>query len=135
MSTAPTTTAASPIATIFAFSDPLIFQALDGLTKEELWRRFTPSNNPLLWSAGHVTQTGRWFCRFLGNRLTLVGETCLIAGLRSERQKTTPPALRLPASCAKSARVWATQDWLIDLRPNPEGCLWAVRDNGNSITN
>lgn len=57
---------AAPIATIFAFSDFLVYQALEGLTHEELWRPLTASNNPLLWVAGHIVQTRAWVLRILG---------------------------------------------------------------------
>lgn len=58
--------AAAPIALIFAFSDPFVEQALDGLTQDELWRALTPSNNPLLWVAGHIVQTRAMVLQMLG---------------------------------------------------------------------
>ena len=61
-------TAAAPVATIFAFSDPLIHQALEGLTQEELWRPLTPSNNPLIWVAGHIVQTRAMVLQMLGQQ-------------------------------------------------------------------
>lgn len=61
-----TNTSAAPIALIFAFNDPFVLQALDGLTHEELWRPLTKSNNPLLWIAGHIVQTRTMVLRILG---------------------------------------------------------------------
>ena len=61
-------TAAAPIATIFAFSDSFVFQALEGLTDEELWRPLTTSNNPLLWVAGHIVQSRAMVLQMLGEQ-------------------------------------------------------------------
>jgi uncharacterized damage-inducible protein DinB len=61
-------TAAAPIAMIFAFSDSLVLQALEGLTPEELWRPLTTSNNPLLWVAGHIVQTRAGVLQMLGEQ-------------------------------------------------------------------
>lgn len=66
MTTTSANTAAAPIAMIFGFSDPHVLRALDGLTHEELWRRLTTSNNPLLWVAGHVVQTRATVLQMLG---------------------------------------------------------------------
>jgi uncharacterized damage-inducible protein DinB len=68
MTTAPATTTASPIALIFAFSDSLILQSLDGLTRDELFRPLTDSNNPLLWVAGHIAQTRAVVLQMLGEQ-------------------------------------------------------------------
>ena len=68
MTTTTATTAAAPIAMIFSFSDSLVFQALDGLTHQELWRPLTPSNNPLLWVAGHIVQTRAMVLQILGEQ-------------------------------------------------------------------
>ena len=66
MTTSTASTAAAPIAFVFAFSDPLVFQALEGLSHEELWRPLTTSNNPLLWVAGHIVQTRAMVLQLLG---------------------------------------------------------------------
>jgi len=66
MTTTTANTAAAPIATIFAFSDSFVFQALEGLTHEELWRPLTTSNNPLLWVAGHIVQCRAMVLQILG---------------------------------------------------------------------
>jgi hypothetical protein len=66
MATTSANPAVAPIALIFAFSDPFVGQALDGLTHEELWRSLTPSNNPLLWVAGHIVQTRAMVLQMLG---------------------------------------------------------------------
>jgi hypothetical protein len=58
--------AAAPIATIFAFNEPFVSQALEGLTHEELWRAPTNFNNPLLWVAGHIVQTRAMVLQMLG---------------------------------------------------------------------
>ena len=68
MTTITATTGAAPIALIFAFSDSFVLQALDGLTHEELWRPLTPSNNPLLWVAGHIVQTRAMVLQILGEQ-------------------------------------------------------------------
>src|SRR5215469_7396107 len=68
MPTTSANTTATPIAMIFAFSDSFVLQALDGLTHEELWRRLSPSNNPLLWVAGHIVQTRAVVLQILGER-------------------------------------------------------------------
>lgn len=61
-----TNTVGKPISVIFSFSDPIIDQALQGLTLEELWHRPTPSNNPLLWVAGHIAHTRATVLQILG---------------------------------------------------------------------
>lgn len=66
MTTTMTNTAAGPIAMIFSFSDALVFQSLEGLSHEELWRPLTPANNPLLWVAGHIVQTRAMVLQMLG---------------------------------------------------------------------
>jgi hypothetical protein len=60
------TSAAAPIALTFSFNDPLVLQAMEGLTQEELWRRLTPSTNPMLWVAGHIVQTRAMVLQMLG---------------------------------------------------------------------
>lgn len=68
MNTTSANTSAAPIALIFAFNDPFVLQALEGLTHEELWRRLTASNNPLLWVAGHIAQTRAMVLQLLGEQ-------------------------------------------------------------------
>ena len=69
MTTTTANTAAAPIATIFAFSDSFVLQALEGLTHEELWRPLTTSNNPLLWVAGHIVQCRAMVLQILGEQV------------------------------------------------------------------
>lgn len=68
MTTTTGITSAAPIALIFAFNDPFVLQALDGLTPEELWRPLTKSNNPLLWVAGHIVQTRAMVLQIIGEQ-------------------------------------------------------------------
>lgn len=68
MTTKTANTSAAPIALIFAFNDPFVLQALEGVTREELWRPLTKSNNPLLWVAGHIVQTRAMVLQILGER-------------------------------------------------------------------
>ena len=68
MTTTSANTAAAPVAMIFAFNDSLVLQALEGLTQEELWRRLTPSTNPLLWVGGHIVQTRAMVLQMLGEQ-------------------------------------------------------------------
>lgn len=68
MTTTLTSATTAPISTIFAFSDFLILQALDGLTQEELWRPLTTFTNPLLWVAGHIVQTRAVVLQMLGEK-------------------------------------------------------------------
>lgn len=69
MTTTAANSAAAPIAMIFAFNEPFILQALEGLTPEELWRPLTPANNPLLWMAGHLVQTRAMVLQILGEQV------------------------------------------------------------------
>ena len=69
MTTTTANSAAAPIAMIFAFSDSLVLQALEGLTHEELWRPLTTSNNPLLWVAGHIVHTRAMVLQILGEQV------------------------------------------------------------------
>lgn len=62
-------TAAAPIAMIFSFNDNFVLRALEGLTREELWRSPTDHNNPLLWVAGHVVQTRAMVLQMLGEHV------------------------------------------------------------------
>lgn len=61
-------TPAAPIALIFALNDPFVLQALEGLTSEELWRRPTTANNPLLSVAGRIVQTRAMVLQILGEQ-------------------------------------------------------------------
>jgi uncharacterized damage-inducible protein DinB len=51
---------------IFSFNEPFVYEALNGLTSEELWRTPSPRNNGMLWVAGHVAQTRAMLLGFLG---------------------------------------------------------------------
>ena len=68
MTTTAATTSTAPIALTFAFSDSFVLQALEGLTHEELWRRLTTFNNPLLWVAGHIVQCRAMVLQMLGEQ-------------------------------------------------------------------
>jgi hypothetical protein len=67
MTTQTTSALAAPIAMIFSFNEPFVYQALDGLTEKELWRAPSDRNNGLLWVAGHVVQTRAMVLGFLGD--------------------------------------------------------------------
>jgi uncharacterized damage-inducible protein DinB len=67
MTTATTSALAAPIAMIFSFNEPFVYQALEGLTEEELWRAPSDRNNGMLWVAGHVVQTRATVLAFLGD--------------------------------------------------------------------
>jgi uncharacterized damage-inducible protein DinB len=69
MTTATASAATRPIAMIFAFNEGFVPRALDGLTPEELWRRPSDHNNPMLWVAGHVVQTRAMILGLLGERV------------------------------------------------------------------
>jgi hypothetical protein len=64
-----TNSAAAPVAMIFAFNDPFVFQALEGLSPSQLWQRPTDRNNPILWVAGHPAQTRADVLRLLGEHI------------------------------------------------------------------
>jgi uncharacterized damage-inducible protein DinB len=66
MTTATTSPVAAPIATIFAINDGFVLPALEGLTRDELWKAPTERNNAMLWIAGHVVQTRAAILQFLG---------------------------------------------------------------------
>lgn len=57
---------AAPIAMIFGINDDLVSRALNGLSESELWHRPTSRNNPMLWLAGHVTETRVKLLQILG---------------------------------------------------------------------
>ena len=69
MSTTSVGSLAAPITMIFSFNEPLVLQALQGLTHEELWRSPTDRNNSMLWVAGHVVQTRASVLQMLGERV------------------------------------------------------------------
>jgi uncharacterized damage-inducible protein DinB len=66
MTTATTSTVAAPIATIFGFNDSFVLPALEGLTRDELWKTLTDRNNAMLWIAGHIVQTRAMILQLLG---------------------------------------------------------------------
>ena len=66
MSTTKLHAAAAPLALIFSLNDPFVLQALEGLSREEGWRRLTEDTNPLLWVAGHIVQTRAMVLQMLG---------------------------------------------------------------------
>lgn len=90
MTTTAATTSAAPIALIFAFNDPFVQQALDGLTHEELWRPLTKSNNPLLWIAGHIVQTRAMVLQILGEQAETGWGTLFDRGARIGDPKEYP---------------------------------------------
>src|SRR5262245_11783475 len=67
MTTATTSPLAAPIAMIFSFNEPFVYQALNGLTVEELWQAPSDRNNGMLWVAGHVAQTRASVLGFLAD--------------------------------------------------------------------
>jgi uncharacterized damage-inducible protein DinB len=67
MTTETTSALAAPTAMIFSFNEPFVYHALEGLTKEELWRAPTDRNNGMLWVAGHMVQTRATVLAFLGD--------------------------------------------------------------------
>ena len=85
MTTATTSAVAAPIAMIFSVNDDLVFRALDGLTREQLWQAPTDRNNAMLWIAGHVVQTRAMVLKLLGDRLTRAGAPCSTEAPRSVR--------------------------------------------------
>jgi uncharacterized damage-inducible protein DinB len=66
MMTGTTSPVAAPIATIFAMNDGFVLPALEGLTRDELWKAPTDRNNAMLWIAGHVVQTRAMILQLLG---------------------------------------------------------------------
>lgn len=67
MTTATTSVLAAPTAMIFSFNEPFVYQALAGLTDDELRRAPSARNNNLLWVAGHIVQTRAMVLGFLGD--------------------------------------------------------------------
>jgi uncharacterized damage-inducible protein DinB len=66
MTTTTRSAVAAPIAMMFRVNQGLVARALDSLTDDELWRRPTDNNNPMLWIAGHVVQTRAALLKLLG---------------------------------------------------------------------
>ncbi len=66
MPTTTTSPTAAPITMIFSFNEPFVYEALNGLSSDELWRAPTERNNAMLWVAGHVAQTRAMLLGFLG---------------------------------------------------------------------
>ena len=62
----PTATIA-PLALIFSVNDGLVARALDGLSDEELTRRVTDHNNPIIWIAAHAITTRGMVLKLLGD--------------------------------------------------------------------
>ena len=90
MTTTTANSAAAPIALIFAFSDPFVHQALEGLTPEELWRPLTTSNNPLLWVTGHIVQTRAMVLQMLGEQVDTGWGTLFDRGAKVGDPKNYP---------------------------------------------
>jgi uncharacterized damage-inducible protein DinB len=67
MTTAATSALAAPAAMIFSFNEPFVYQALNGLTDDELRRAPSDHNNNMLWVAGHIVQTRAMVLGFLGD--------------------------------------------------------------------
>ena len=57
MSVAYASRAIAPIARMYRLNEYFFGQALDGLSVEELWRRPAENANPMIWIAGHMTDT------------------------------------------------------------------------------
>jgi hypothetical protein len=54
-------------ALIFKLNTGLVRSSLDGLGGDDLWRRPTPHNNPLLWIVGHIVATRATMLGLLGD--------------------------------------------------------------------
>jgi hypothetical protein len=54
-------------ALIFKLNTGLLRSSLDGLAGDDLWRRPTPHNNPLLWVFGHIVATRATMLGLLGD--------------------------------------------------------------------
>jgi uncharacterized damage-inducible protein DinB len=67
MTTAMTSALAAPAALIFSFNETLVYQALSGLTEDELQRAPSDRNNNMLWVAGHLVQTRAMLLGLLGD--------------------------------------------------------------------
>jgi uncharacterized damage-inducible protein DinB len=52
---------------IFAFNEPFVYQAPNGLTEDELRRAPSDRNNNMLWVAGHIVHTRATVLSFLGD--------------------------------------------------------------------
>ena len=46
-----------PLVMMFRINVTLISRAMDGLSDDQLWRRPTDHNNPILWLVGHVVRS------------------------------------------------------------------------------
>jgi uncharacterized damage-inducible protein DinB len=67
MTIATTSALAAPTAMIFSFNEPFVYQALSGLSADELRQAPTERNNSIIWVAGHLVQTRAMVLGFLGD--------------------------------------------------------------------
>ena len=67
MPTTTTSALVAPTVMIFSFNEPFLYQALNGLTEDELRRAPSDRNNNMLWVAGHIAQTRATVLSFLGD--------------------------------------------------------------------
>jgi len=58
--------AVAPLALIFSVNDGLVARSFEKVTDEELWRRPTDKNNPMLWIFGHIVNTRAAMLKMFG---------------------------------------------------------------------
>jgi uncharacterized damage-inducible protein DinB len=64
--------------------------SLNGLSSEQLWHRPTGQNNPMLWIAGHITQTRAVILALTGNPFNTGWSDLFARGSALGDQKTYP---------------------------------------------
>jgi uncharacterized protein YndB with AHSA1/START domain/uncharacterized damage-inducible protein DinB len=58
--------AVAPLALILSVNDGLVARSFEKVTDEELWRRPTDKNNPMLWIFGHIVNTRAVMLKMFG---------------------------------------------------------------------
>lgn len=61
------TSAAAPLAWIFAANSQLLIKAFEDVGDDQLWHRPSQQNNPILWIAGHMVGTRALILQLLGD--------------------------------------------------------------------
>jgi len=74
MSTVYTSRAAAPWGRMFRLNEYFFHQALEGLSEDELWLQPAKKANPMLWIAGHMTDTRTVVLQVLGEAFELPWE-------------------------------------------------------------
>ena len=127
----------APLAFIFGSNDSLAERSFQGVTPEDLWKRPTPQNNPMLWILGHMVSTRAILLKMLGEDFDPGLGEAFGRGAALQDASGYPSRERIQeASREVNARLFAKLAALTDAdvsKPATRSPIPAVRTVGDQI--